>query len=539
MTEHPQPPAAARDGPDHAAVRGTRADADAHQAPRPRLSVILPLLDARGRAREAIRSWSAGQDMPRGDLELVVLSDGRDRAVLDAVSPLLAPHDQLVVAPGNTLMALYALGARRARGDILLVTEAHCEAEANAASATWAHFAAHAVDAVSLGCYSRSRKPLARMEDRLFALDVAWRKANAPWNRLFLRGCAIRREAYLAAGGLQAELGFFAEPALADALHRRGAKTGAVPEARILHHNTSTLREVYDAVRNYARGQCAVRATMPGAEFDARFGRLPEWPHYGNAATRFARAAFADGLRICIGPSSGPARRPAAAGLARLGAAAIFGRRGAIAAAFFRMSAAILRTWLWRRHDARLERAYLDTHRRMAAWLRLRWLARNAPAIPLPPLGPGRTGAADLVEERVFGFHLPEIFAGAPFRWMQPRALIPLALAPGRYRVVLETRGVRPGLRAGDVAAAFNGRLVAAAALAIGDTAVTIELDVAERDAGPQRLLLLATRLGPPPGSTDTRALGLPVFALAIEPVARAAGPRGATLRPADATMAA
>ncbi|MCW5772325.1 MAG: hypothetical protein KIT16_11860 [Rhodospirillaceae bacterium] len=500
---------------DHAGLPLGAGEERIGNAPAPRLSVILPLDDHRGFALAAVKSWSAAQDVPRERFEIVVLTNGADPALHEKVSALLAPHDQMIVAPGANLMALYKLGAERARGEVLLITEGHCEAEPGVVRATWAHFAAGGEAAVGLGCFSRSVTPLERMEDRLFQRDLAWRAAHAPWNKLLLRGSAIRRDVYFAVGGLRPELGFFAEPALAGALHDAGVTMGVVPSARICHRNTSKLSEIYASVRDYAPGQCIARAGMGAAAYENHFGRLPEWRHFGAAAARNARAAWADCLRLCLRPGTGAGRRRAAAALARLAPPAAFGTQGPILAAAARTLPALFRTWVWRQRDARLERAYLDTHTCFASLIRLRWLRRNTTRAMIAPIGLGRTGAEDCTEERVLGLHLRESFAGAPFRWTEPVALFPLRLAPGRHRIVLETRGLRPGLGPGDLALAFDSRPLADDAVSFGSDAVTIEVGVETRKRGDSRLLLLCRRLAAP-GSPDRRALGLPLFSITI-----------------------
>jgi len=513
-----------------ALARASGAGEPARAPAAPEISIIITLVDHRQYAIEAVRSWLEGQTAPREAFEVVALADESEPALVRKVEPMLAAHDQLVVVPGARQVDLLRIGAARARAPFLLFTEGHAEAKSSAVAAALSHLAATGADAVSLRSTSEPKSRLERMEQRMFALHAPARMAPDGWNKIFLRGFAIRREAYVAAGGLRSEFGLFSEPALAMALHRLGRPIEVSNDTVIVHHNTTNLYDLYVATANFARGQCAYRAQWP-AEYARYLGPLEEWRHRGGASTRLARAAWSDSLRLCRTARDPRLRARAAKAVLALTPVAAFGRHAYIAALASWLAAAVLRTWIWRRHDARLERAYIDTHRHMASFVRTRTVAAMPGTPPVRPIGVGCVGAADLPEEKVFGFHPPDKVGAATFRWSQPLALVPLDLAPGRYRVALDKRGERAGMQADELAVAFNGRVLPATAVAITDAAVTLDIEV---DAGapfPQRLLLLCAPLVKPPHSTDPRALGLPVFTIAIAPI----GDQVAALAPAAA----
>jgi len=501
---------------ERSAVRELGAADPANRAAQPELSIILPLVEHRGHALASVRSWATGQSHARSAIELVVLSDGSEPRLDASVRALLAEHDQFVIAAGASLMALLHSGAERARGAVLLFTEAHCEAERGAGAAVLHHLAERGVDGVSLGTVSRSRNHLARMEDRMFARHMAPMLAPEHWYKIMLRAFAIRRDCYFAAGGLRPELGLFAEPAFAMALHRLGRPIEIIDTAKVIHHSNTKWRSSYGDVQSHARGQCAFRAASP-AEYSRYLGALPEWRHRGGASARFARSAWSDCVAAAATADGWGARRLAAMGVAQLTPAVALGRHAPAFPIAARLGAAALRRWFWRWHGARRDRAFDDVHRRMVLHARMRAVL-DFPASPPRPIGIGRVAAPDLADEDLFGFYSAETIAAGTFRWSAPMALIPLDLAPGRYAITFETRGVRWDLGDGALAAALNGRALPSAAIAIGADAVSLDLVVDASLPRPQRLLLLCAPLRKPRNTADRRPLGLPVFSIAIAP---------------------
>jgi hypothetical protein len=500
-------------------------------APAPELSVIVTLVDHREFALAAVRSWVEGQTHPRGAFEVVAVSDGREPALERSATALLAPHDQLVVMPGAEQMDLLHAGAERARGAVLLFTEGHAEAGPEAVATALAHLAAGGADAVTLRSTSDDGAPLTRMEKRQFAVQAKSRLAPGAWNRIFLRGFAIRRAAYFAAGGFERSFDLFAEPALAMALHRAGCRIAISDSTVIFHHNTTTLWDLYLATARFARGQCLYRAERP-AEYARYLGPLVEWAHRGGIHAGLSRAAWRDCLRVCRAAGNTRTRALATRALLRFAPAAALGRRAAVIGEALRLVVAVLRSWLWRWNDARLAPAYADVHQRMANYARLRWVAALRVAPPLQPIGIGR--AVDMLDENGLGLHPPEATDAGNLRWTEPAALIALDLAPGRYRVTLEKRGLRADLAAADLAAALDGRALPPGALTVTADAVVLDIAVAAGAPSPQRLLLLCAPLRKPAGSGDPRALGLPLFAVSIAPATgnAAAAPPAAAREP-------
>jgi hypothetical protein len=190
-----------------------------------------------------------------------------------------------------------------------------------------------------------------------------------------------------------------------------------------------------------------------------------------------------------------------------------------------RLATATLRGWFWRWHGARRARAFDDLHRRMVEHARLRAVLAHPAAEPVP-LRAGRVTACELSEEHAFGIYPLETVAAGAFRWSAPVSLLPLDLAARRYRVTLEKRDLRADLGPGALAAALNGRALPRGAISVSAGAVSLDLVVGW--GRPQRLLLLAPPLALPRGG-DRRALGLPLFAIALEPASADAAANAAT----------
>jgi hypothetical protein len=469
----------------------------------------------------SVQSW-LDQGYPRERFEVVVVSDGREPALDRTVQGLLTARDQHVVAADTSEQELLRLGAARARGRVLVFTEGHCEARRTALAAVTARLAAGDIDALALGIEPRWRTAVGWGELQLIAKRPNRTAGLAAFQLLPEAGCAIPRERYVAAGGIRPELSIFALPVLALELHKRGARLGSSGSVDIVHHNSTWLREVREGLGQYGRGQCLFRAERP-ADYARYFGTLPEWRHRGGASARCARAAWSDCLRLLARGGAGPTRRRAARALLALAPAAALGTRFPVMAHAAGLAAATLRCRLWSRPGPRFERAFLDFCAHAIGWARTRLLRVYRAAAPSSALGVGRASADDIADAQGFSFHPVEVCGRERFCWSRPIIWLPLRLAPGRYRVVFEKRGLRSDLDAREITAALEGRALPPGAVTVGLDAVVIDIAVAAEEARDRRLLLLCAPLAAR-GSPDPRRLGLPVFSLSVAPVA-AAGP--------------
>jgi predicted dehydrogenase len=481
----------------------------------PDVSVIVPLADHRGYALDSIRSWVDDQTLAGSRFEVIALSDGSEPALDDEVGALLREQDRLVRRDGVEEIELYDIGARAARGRLLLFAEPHCEAEPQCLEELLGFMERTDFDGACCRTVSASANPIARMEERLF--DEGFREWSRPghWCKVILRGFLVYRHVYLEDGGFAAEYGRFAEYLLAAELHSRGRRLGYASGAAVIHHNTASFAELEPPIEDFVRGELAFRSDHPEGRFDRYFGTPPQWTERRALHRGAARAAIGLALR-----SLGSARtwgggkgREMLGTVARFTGPAVFGARWRLLGARLAYRVSRARCLIWRYNDRRLERAYRDAWDRLIARTRIEYLSRidQPPAEPTPAT---RFALHDLPDDRLFGFHPPEHAEGIDFRWSGPVAFADLPVQPGSYRVGIDTKGL---LSPSDqVQVYFNGRRCPTDR---DDGRLSFSVDRSQfGGGGEERLALTCGALRLPPSSSDPRKLGLPIAEIEFRP---------------------
>ncbi len=290
------------------------------------------------------------------------------------------------------------------------------------------------------------------------------------WRKLSVHGMALRREVYLALGGLQHEYGRFAEMILAAALRDAGHELGYARESVVTHHYRETLQELIDGTDEYVRDECGYRAANPGPD---RVGHtyLLDLPNpYSPGAAELDRSVAAALLSSAFGSTL--ARREALRATGRI-FARLLGRRGPVLAAWLSVAACRLRCW-WNRHDAaRLDFPYRELFHRASRLGLVRFLAAQ-PAVDLPLPAPSESLSIDrLPAWALHGLHGIERVNGESFRWTSGLAALRLPLPRGQYRLRLVTRGLRRDRV--HLRAALNGSRIAPIGLPGGDYELLIE----------------------------------------------------------------
>ena len=286
----------------------------------PELSIVIPLSAHRGRAVEAVDSAACRQDWPRGDLEVIVVTDGADRALDGQVKALLGAGDRLIRAATANGVELTDLGARAARGRILFVVEGHCELAPTVARELIAFFATGEHDAACVSSTGRSANTFARMEQRYFDERFAVWRQPGEWRKVMLRGFAILRSAYLDAGGLEWRYGLFADRALAATLHAGGYRVGWAERAWIVHTNATRYAAFRESVSDYVTGELAYLETHDADYCTRYFGRSEPWVErrdWGREEVRAALRALVRVLGRGVWPSETPGALEATGALAR------------------------------------------------------------------------------------------------------------------------------------------------------------------------------------------------------------------------------
>jgi hypothetical protein len=465
--------------------------------------VIVPLLRDRGLGDRALRSWAGAQTHPRARFEVVAMSDGTRPDLEAAAGRWLAPQDQLIRRAGARETELWQLGAAAARAPVLLFTEGHCTADPACVAEVLDALAVGDADAIACASVAECSTTAAWLEDRVFQEGFdAWARTGDP-RMVSLRGFAVRRAHYFAAGGLDpGDSECFAERALAGRLVGQGVRLKYAPRAVVVHRPNATFAGLRHDSDEYFRCDFSFRASA-GSAADRQVGPSSIWSRRGDwdgALARTAmRAAVGGGLAILpdlppvvarslIGPGTAAAVRRL--GLRALWAGAAFG--GPL--------------------DRIVRRRFRDVWALLADSSALRALAAEPPPRAGVPHR-GRVPIGDVPADRLFGFHPVETDpVGRSLRWSGPLMALRLPLPAGaRCRVTLELHPACLPVRRVAVVAA--GRRVPPHHVTASGTAMSIRLEA----PGPDRAgdVPIGIRCGV--ALRDPRRLGLAVRAIVIE----------------------
>jgi hypothetical protein len=465
----------------------------------PFVSVVIAYEDRRA-TLEHLESWTKEQSTDPDAFEVVAVVGPSSGLRATDIGDRLRVQDQLIQDPGQLRSHLQHAGLGAARGEVILLTEDHCLAEAGCVGAVVEAFERDpALQAATLRYGHESRTDVARLEADVFEANVA--ADDERWDRVRARGFAIRRGVAMAAGGIEADLGVFAEAVLASRLHRSGIAIGHIEAAGIRHVNTLDMADLVSSVDDYIDGQLrhCVRTDpavddvyFPRAVVYARAEMMP-WHRSLRTAADLVAIAFAapEARRVATGAALRTASGPRGARVS-----SDVGRRSAARAV--------------RRADPdSTER--IDGFQRLWEACALRRRVSTLQAVAAPPpaaLAPGRYEGEHLARLDAFGLHAPEAHEGRSFRWAAP--VLSLDIASPRARnltVELDTGPLRPDLAGVALGAASRGRALRPV---IDGNRIRVSVP------GGGRLTILADRLDVR-NSRERRRLALPVFGLAIE----------------------
>jgi hypothetical protein len=494
----------------------------------PELSVVLTLMDDRGRTAECLSSWTHGQTFPRERFEVIVVTSGREPEVEARASPVLTAGDRLLRCAASNELALHDFGARQARGKWLLFTEAHCVAQPACLAELMAYLQEHKGQVAGACIRTLSDESLdrvARLEERWYREGFAAWSRETDWRKVTIRGTAVRREAYEKVGGFKSEFGCFGEIFLAAELHASGYRLGYVPAAAVKHYNSTKLHEVLSYIREYRVGELLCQSRYSSGLFETYFG----WPQTraeagstdGGLALRCAALSL---LQAMAHPLRKGSLALAQAMLAVLGQqavqAATFGRAAVLQSAAAYIWWRVLFAWPWLDEDERYRRfcrLWEETGElaRQQALLRQKSAAERHSGSPSsaafeyqPAVGPSTSFS---------GFHARERFDGQAFRWSGCLALVRVAVPRGDYEVRLDTNGVRDCRPAGLVACYLNGRRMPRVNAATARQ-IAFRADSTMFNAGMAQVLVLTAGRLRTSGRAERRALGIPVLAIRFVP---------------------
>ena len=465
--------------------------------------MLLPLQDEREAGVECVRAWTSQAADPES-FELVALAPGEDPVLEEAVRPLLRPRDRWIVAPGMDEYELFNLGAEEGSGEYLFVTEAHCVPELDCVGAMLEELERTGAPGIRGRSVPEAQGSLGALERDAFEEALRVEEDQDHWRKVLIHSLAIRRDLYLAAGGLPSAYGDFAPWPLAIALHSRGSRLVFSPRPRVRHVYDGDLAQLGAHVRSFGRGEMRYRAEAPGELANRYLEPAVEWEQRLAHTRRGARRALRAGIAL---------RHPGAVReMLRHAAVAVGGPRLSIACAHVGAMRAARRARRSRDADVR-RRAFGEFWRLTSRRGRLEGLAeaRLEEGRALPAIG-----AVDLAESlsgRAIGFFHQERGAdGGPVRWTSALAMIKVEVAgPDPARARLELMGFERPADSGEPRprVAVDGRIVPAT---VGEREITFAVPAGEH------WVSLACRSFRPrrAGIDDPRALGLPVRALSF-----------------------
>lgn len=481
-----------------------------------RLSIVVPFGDVRGVAAH-LDGWLTGQAEEARCYQLVVLTNGVDEALEKDILTRLRPWDLLHRHQGLNRFQLYSKGAEVSQAPILLFTEDHCIPEAGTVAAVLAHFDADpTAQAATLRGKHINRGLVARMEQLINEEDSKLWSSPGHWNKVRIRGFAIRTQVCQDAGGFDPRYSAFSEAILSGRLHQMGVGVGEVAQGGIGHINITTIEEIRLNARDYTWAECEFQTQGP-SDFCARYCPRPylgAWSELvpGPVARRLALAArkvhTRDRNRFSGGEYCPQSFDRAVRDIALLAWSAPFARwisRG--------------KEW-WARGRFALARKEAAQLRAMKDfWKQVVITTRLDHAAALTRQGKERTitGEAgmsftDVGGHGVYGLESHE---GRTFRWCSVAAEVYLAVAPGDVVVTIDTGGMRGSLRGFPVGLFWNGEILPRERVRIHNATLSFRVKKkACHSSGVQRLTMVAAPLAPVPG--EPRMLGLPVFSITV-----------------------
>jgi hypothetical protein len=200
-------------------------------------SVIVPLYDCRDAGTNALRAALA-QTLPRHRFEVIADIDAGARARPDA---LLAKCDRVVESDADfgavePEIALFAAGSRAASGDWLFFTEGHTVLDADALAAIAHHLEREPGCAIVCG---RRRNHARTRLGLLVGGNNDAHEAHAQRHGDFTLGAnsPIRRDAFVALGGLDARFARFGETVLYERALAARVRIDAIDAVLCTHHN--------------------------------------------------------------------------------------------------------------------------------------------------------------------------------------------------------------------------------------------------------------------------------------------------------------
>lgn len=465
----------------------------------PLFSVIIPLEYHRGQWESCWQGWQS-QTLGKDAFEiiLVVPPDFPQRDMLNA---LAGPMTRLEYSQQSHDIGLCAVGAAVARGKFLFFTESHCWPEANVLELCWQAFGAHA-DWAAMSCSSVRvcHNRLSVAEADMYDADIAYGMNVHPWRKVLDQCFVTDREAYQACGGLEPELGHYAEWVLAARYAACGHRIGYLPEARVHHYYVGEIGELKTFTLDFVAGEIAYFKRGARGPGDELLEVPPEWSCRDNFDPDMARAI----LRMCLRDLATP-RLPAIGGVLRWAFPAILGAGVARAASALAVVNAHVATWLtsrlgppeWLRRSLKHYIAALIGYQRLSL---IETERLNSAA------GAKESNSRTAVLNQT-GFYPLEQYRGQTFRWSEAEAAVRFRAPSGGLSIRITCLSVRRPSDRIDLRFYQDGRPIPNGAVSTSPDGLEIRLVVP-----PSGTAILGWICRALPARSDPRRLGLPIL---------------------------
>ena len=488
--------------------------------PVPHLSVIVPFGDPRGKPKHLI-SWTKRQSLDGSKFEIVAVIDAAHApAAKEAICSYLRPQDRLVLVEGEGQFRMYAAGAGAARGEVLVFTEDHCVAEAKCLETIKDHLETTTDAGVTVKWGHINHTEVAYLEQLANDIDSKEWAAPGHWNKVRIRGFAVRREAYRAAGGFHWEYHGFGEAVFAATLHAQGSRVGYSEGGGVFHINTETLAEIRQNAWDYAWGEAAYCQTHDEAFCERYFGASSVLAR--DAATPPGLAKWMVQahwllLKLPGYQKDGPASKAGVYASLFRTASAHLSSKTRLPRAWVRSKGARVRYHFWKFNKERRLSAFKDYWSFAARLSGAVYSAKHGSTDPRPAVLDA-SGFARLATLGSHGIYPVENFEGRTFRWTAPVAVMTFQLPAEECRVLVNTGWLRGAAIDYPFQVFWNRKPVPEEFVRFkeGVLHLRIKKRMCNKKSGIQELTLAMAPLKQQP--YETRWLGLPICSLQVLP---------------------
>jgi len=410
------------------------------------ISVVIPLYDKRIDEKECFDSWCHQQSLDRDRYEVIVVSNGESPDADSRIKELIGKHDLFLSMPGGNMSDLYDLGARSARGNLLLLTELHCVAKPDFLEKVVEYMDVNDVDGACVRTDTPVQNTFGQVEASLFDdLFEEW-SGEDDWRKVLVRGFAIYKDKYISAGGIDGRYPRFADWVLAARLHAQGSKLGYAKDAGLIHYYSTQFSQFFPNVRVHIQDECRFRDIESEKFCNQYFGIPPDWslrntynrPWHLKMLKLHLRLITTFGTKM----NSGRKFLGLLSGVFHHGAKAILGLLPKLAVYNLKLYYYKFLCLFWKNNFNKLKSLYLKSYHSIEDYYRLEYINSHSMPTTRPVENKAHHCIADIDVTSLPGFYSVEEVNGDLFRWSTGAAEIVLGMEAGNYRLTFDTKNI-------------------------------------------------------------------------------------------------